>query len=59
MYDLDFSNGAFEALVGPISIGRVHGMTWSIDSLGGSPPPPPPPGCSQFYTAVAGDTVGM
>ncbi|EJD47191.1 Aldo/keto reductase [Auricularia subglabra TFB-10046 SS5] len=54
MYDLDFSNGAFEALIGPISIGRVHGMTWSIDSLSG--PPPPTGGCSQFYTAVAGDT---
>ncbi|KZV97967.1 hypothetical protein EXIGLDRAFT_832561 [Exidia glandulosa HHB12029] len=54
--DLDFSTSAFQALIGPLSIGRAHGMTWSLNGGGGGTPPPPPPGCTRTHTAVAGDT---
>ncbi|KZV97962.1 hypothetical protein EXIGLDRAFT_641852, partial [Exidia glandulosa HHB12029] len=55
--DLDFSQSAFEALIGPVSIGRAHGMTWQINGGGSNPPPPPPSGnCTQFYTVQSGDT---
>lgn len=37
--DLDFTPGAFQALIGPLSLGRVSGMTWQWADGTSSPPP--------------------
>ncbi|KZV97970.1 hypothetical protein EXIGLDRAFT_764007 [Exidia glandulosa HHB12029] len=31
--DLDFSSGAFQALVGDLGIGRASGLSWTLNSL--------------------------